>query len=111
MKRNTLFPIFTDLGECLPSFNFSDKNIHRRHTHRVPTEEYQKKKSTVAASTKGKMEDSELRVKGRLFFTTVPYSILSEFTKSIQHYFLRNEKIFFKSLGTVLLIHSQMSLF
>ena len=31
MKRNTLFPIFTDLGKvysCLPSFNFSDKNIH-----------------------------------------------------------------------------------
>ena len=36
----------------------------------------QKKKSTVAASTKGKMEDSQLRVKGRLFFTTVPYSIV-----------------------------------
>lgn len=30
-KKNTLFPIFTDLGKvysCLPSFNFSDKNIH-----------------------------------------------------------------------------------
>lgn len=44
MKRNTLFPIFTDLGECSPFFNFSDKNIHLRHTHRVPMEEYKKKK-------------------------------------------------------------------
>ena len=94
MKRNTLFPIFTDLGKvysCLPSFNFSDKNIHIDTRIGYLWKNTKKKKSTVAASTKGKTEDSELRVKGRLFFTTVPYSILCEFTKSIQHYFLRNE--------------------
>ena len=90
---------------------FRQKYTPKTHAQGTNGRIPKKKKSTVAASTKGKMEDSELRVKGRLFFTTVPYSILSEFTKSIQHYFLRNEKIFFKSLGTVLLIHSQMSLF
>lgn len=70
----------------------SRQKYTHRHMHRVPMKDYKKgkKKGTVAASTTGKTEDSELRVKGRLFFTTVPYSILSEFTKSIQHYFLRN---------------------
>lgn len=68
-KRNTLHPIFSDLGKVyshLPSFNFPDTlgpskifSLARMHIHRVLMKEYKKKKkpSQVANSRMGKIED------------------------------------------------------